>query len=152
MIRYDDHTLQRWGITREEAEKELEKIKIKGLRLKHDEKEDLLWHIHEHNPTEDELKETILFYREIEKEEKEDYRKTRQFVKEIRRLERKYDCFDYEHKTLDELTEMWLNDYFELYFKDCHLESIHYYGAKEYAQVYLHTRGVIPECEVTLWQ
>ena len=75
----------------------------------------------------------------------------REFVKEWRRLERKYDGFDYEDKTLDELVDMWISNYFELYFMADKLELIQYYGAKEYAQVYCYNVGVCPASEVSMW-
>lgn len=151
---YNQKTLLKWGVTEEEAEKQIQKIRIPKMRLTHTEKEDLYWYIMEgYNNIDDyeALKDIVLFDRETKKEMENDRKEIRKFIKEWRRLERKYNSFDYEDKSLDELTEMWMNDYFELYFMDCHLESIKYYGAKEYAQYYLHIRGVIPSEEVTMW-
>ena len=85
------------------------------------------------------------------REFEEDKAQVREFVKEWRRLERKYDCFELENKTLDELVEMWLDNYFELYFMEDKLDLIKYYGAKEYEQVYCYTVSVCPASEVSMW-
>ena len=82
------------------------------------------------------------------------FKLVREFAKEVRRLEKKYECTCKvtEGKTLDELTDMWINDFFELYFIDDHYEAIKECGPKQYAQYYLNIRGVVPKSEVTMWK
>lgn len=151
---YNHETLTKWGLTPQECDKEIRKIRIPNMRLTYDEKETLIWYIKEgyiEADDYDKLAEHIQFERDMQKEFEEEKKLIKQFIKEWRRLERKYDSYNHEDKSLDELVDMWIHDYFCLDFMDCHLESIKYYGAKEYAQVYLHLRGVIPEKEVTMW-
>lgn len=151
---YNKETLNKWNMTEDECEKAINSITIKGMRLTHDEKEELLFFFKEGVLDEDDIDAQIKhieFGRKLAQEMKDDKKLVKEFVKEVRRLERKYDCFDLEDKTLDELTDMWINNYFELYFMEDHFERIKDTGAKEYAQYYLHIRGVVPESEVSMW-
>ena len=151
---YNKETLNKWNKTEDECERDIKKITVKGMRLTHEEKEDLLLFFEEGIIARDDIDAQIKhveFGRKLAQEMKEDEKLVREFAKEVRRLERKYDGFDYEDKSLDELTEMWITNYFELYFLEDHLERIKYHGAKEYAQYYLHIRGQIPESEVSMW-
>lgn len=146
-------TLNKWNMTEDECDKAVRKTTLKGYRLTYDEKEELFFLIKEGMIAGDDIDAQIShieFSRKFEEDFKNDMKLTREFVKEWRRLERKYDCFDYEDKTLDELVEMWFNNYFELYFME-ELDSIKYYGAKEYAQVYCYNVGVCPAEEVSMW-
>lgn len=94
-------------------------------------------------------------WKEIEKEMEEDLKKTKEkvkeFVKEWRRLCKKYDCFDEKGKTLDELVDMWINNYFEIYFMEDHYDMIEYDGGKKYAQYYCYNVGICPAEEVEVW-
>ena len=151
---YKQELLNKWNMTEDECERAIDSITIKGMRLTHDEKEDLLFFFEEGIIARDDIDAQIShveFGRKLQKKFEDDKKQVREFVKEWKRLEIKYDCFDYEDKTLDELVEMWIDNYFELYFMEEHLERIKYYGAKEYAQYYLHVRGQIPESEVSMW-
>jgi len=142
-------------MTEEECDKEIRKISIKGMRLTYDEKSELFFEIMEGLTDADDeaaMKESIEFSRRMAKEMEEDKKLVREFVKEWRRLERKYDCFEMEDKSLDELTDLWIDNYFELYFMEDKLELIKYYGAKEYAQIYCHNVGICPESEVSIWK
>ena len=82
------------------------------------------------------------------------FKLVREFAEEVRRLEDKYGYTSKSlaGKSLDELTEMWMNNYFELYFMDDHFDAIEDCGPEKYAQYYLHIRGVVPESEVTMWE
>ena len=141
-------------MTADECDKAIRKITVKGYRLTYDEKADLLYYFEEGMIARDDhdaIVKHIEFSRELAREFEEDKKQVREFVKEWRRLERKYDGFDYENKTLDELVDMWLSNYFELYFMGDHLDQIKYYGAKEYAQVYCYNVGICPASEVSMW-
>ena len=151
---YNKETLNKWNMTEDECEKAIKKITVKGMRLTHDEKEELLFFFKEGVIDEDDIDaqtKHIEFGRKLAQEMKEDEKLVREFAKEVRRLERKYDCFDYEDKSLDELTQMWINNYFELYFMEEYLELIKDAGAKEYAQYYCYNVGICPESEVSMW-
>ena len=143
-------------MTPDEVEAETQKIRIKGLRLTKDEKDTCFYLIHtypEDNYDEEKLQEFILRERQDKKEwEQKEGKQLQEFVKEWKRLEKKYDCFEFEDKTLDELIDMWTSNYFCIYFLDDHLDCIMDCGGKKYAQYYLHIRGVIPEKEVTMWK
>lgn len=157
MARWKKELYEGWGKSSTQVEEETQKITIKGLRLTRDEKDTCFYFLHqypeEYSLTDGTLKELILEMREdAVKWEKNEGKQIREFVKEIRRLERKYDCFQEEDKTLDELVDMWMHNYFCIYFLDDHLDCIMMNGGKKYAQYYLHIRGVIPEKEVTIWQ
>ena len=65
------------------------------------------------------------------------------YVKEYNRLVKKYDC-EYLKTTVD---EFWQQNYVE-----DELESVEYYGGKNYAQFELHNGGVIPAEEVEAWK
>lgn len=151
---YNKETLNKWNMTEEECDKAIRKIKIPNMRLTYEEKEELLFHIKEFGDDPEDyetLKFHVEFSRKLEAEHKEDLKLVREFVKEWRRLERKYDCFEFEDKTLDELVDMWVSNYFELYFMADKFELIQYYGAKEYAQLYCYNVGVCPDNEVSMW-
>ena len=151
---YNKETLNKWNMTEDECERAIKKITIKGMRLTHKEKEDMLYYFEEGLIARDDIDAQIKhieFERKLAQKFEDDKKLVREFAKEVRRLERKYDGFDFEDKSLDELTEMWLDDYFELNFLEDHFERIKYHGAKEYAQYYLHVRGQIPESEVSMW-
>ena len=151
---YNKETLNRWNMTEDECDKATRKITLKGYRLTYDEKAELLFLIMEGHITRDDIDaqvEHVEFSRKIAKDFEDDKKLVREFVKEWRRIERKYDGFDYEDKTLDELVEMWLNNYFELYFMEDKLDLLEYYGAKEYAQVYCYNVGSCPASEVSMW-
>lgn len=78
----------------------------------------------------------------------------KRFAKEVLRLQEKYG-YTYKNlagKSLDEITQMWIDNYFELYFLDDHYDAIEDCGPERYAQYYLHIRGVVPESEVTMWK
>ena len=158
MNKWKKECYERWAKTPTQVEKETNKITLKGLRLTRDEKDTIFFltndYPHEYTLEEPEkLKDFIIRERKETKEcEQNEGKQLREFAKEIRRLERKYDCFHYEDKTIDELVEMWIANYFCLYFLDDHLDSIMYDGGKNYAQYYLYNAGVIPESEVKMWQ
>lgn len=144
-------------MTEEECEKAINKIRIKGFRLTHEEKEDLLYFFEEGIIARDDIDAQIShveFGRKLDAEMKEDEKMVREFVKEWKRLEKKYDYLnsDLQDKSLDELTEMWMTNYFELDFMERFFELIKYHGAKEYAQVYCYNVGICPESEVSLWR
>lgn len=152
---YNKETLNRWNMTEEECDKAIRAIRIPEMRLTYDEKEELLFHIKEFGDAPDDyetLRGHVEFSRKMAKEMEEDKKLVREFVKEWRRLERKYDSFEFEDKSLDELTEMWMNNYFELYFMADKFELIQYYGAKEYAQLYCYNVGICPDSEVSMWR
>lgn len=153
---YNKETLNKWNMTEDECERAIKKITIKDMRLTHDEKAELFFYIKEGMIDEDDIDEQISmieFGRKNAKKIKEDKKLVKEFVKEWKRLELKHDYLnkDLKDKSLDELTEMWINDYFELYFMEEHFDRIKDTGAKEYAQYYLHIRGVIPASEVSMW-
>ena len=151
---YNKETLNKWNMTEEECDKAVRKITVKGYRLTYDEKEELLFFFEEGYIARDDVDAQIShieFSPKLAREFEEDKAQVREFVKEWRRLERKYDCFELENKTLDELVEMWLDNYFELYFMEDKLDLIKYYGAKEYAQLYCYNVGVCPDNEVSMW-
>ena len=153
---FKEEFLQSWNMTEEECEKAIRKITLPHMRLTFDEKTHLFFLIQEGMAEADDVEELsnqIKFLREVDKEIEEDNKLIKRFAKEVRRLEEKYECLnpDIAEKTLDELTSMWINDYFELYFMDDHFDSIVDAGPEKYAQYYLHVRGVIPESEVTMW-
>lgn len=157
MSTWKQECYERWNKTPEQVEEETRKITLKGIRLTKEEKDTCFYYLQEfpedYKIEDGSLKQTILEMRENAKKwEQNEGKQIREFVKEIRRLERKYDCFQEEDKTLDELVEMWMHNYFCIYFLDDHLDCIMMNGGKKYAQYYLHIRGVIPEKEVTLWQ
>ena len=152
---YNEETLNKWNMTADECDKAVRKITVKGYRLTYDEKEELLFFFEEGiiaRDDDDAIVKHIEFSRKLAQEWENDKKLVREFVKEWRRLERKYDGLDadIEAKTLDELVEMWLDDYFELYFME-KIDLIKYYGAKEYAQVYCYNVGVCPASEVSMW-
>lgn len=151
---YNREILNKWNMTEDECEKEARSITVSGYRLTYDEKMELLFLFKENFINRDDIeavKEHIDFSRKLEEKVKEDEKLVREFVKEWRRLERKYDYFELEDKTLDELVEMWCNDYFELYFMEDKFDLIEYYGAKQYAQLYCYNVGVCPASEVSMW-
>ena len=151
---YNKETLNKWNMTEDECERAIKQTTIKGMRLTHEEKDDLFFFIQEGIIAKDDIDAQIKhveFGRKFAQELEEDKKLVKEFVKEVRRLERKYDCFEHEDKSLDELVEMWIDNYFELYFMEEHLELIKHYGAKEYAQYYLNVRGQIPDNEVSMW-
>lgn len=151
---YKTELLNKWNMTENECEKAIEQITIKGMRLTHDEKDDIFFFIQEGLINADDIeaqRKHVEFDRQTKAQMQEDDKLIKEFVKEWKRLETKYCCFDYEDKTLDELCEMWASDYFELYFIEEHLDLIKYYGAKEYAQVYCNKVGVCPDSEVSMW-
>ena len=143
-------------MTEDECDKAVRKVTLKGYRLTLEEKEELFFYFMEGMMARDDVDaqiSSIEFGRKLAKDFENDKKLVREFVKEWRRLERKYDGLDadIEAKTLDELVEMWLDDYFELYFMSDKLDLIKYYGAKEYAQVYCYNVGVCPAEEVSMW-
>ena len=151
---YNKETLNKWNMTEDECERAISQITVKGMRLTHDEKEELLFFFEEGFIARDDIDAQIKhveFGRKLAKEFEEDKKLVKAFAKEVRRLERKYDCFELEDKSLDDLTEMWIGNYFELYFMEDHLDMIKYHGAKEYAQLYCHKIGVCPDSEVSMW-
>ena len=152
---YNQECLNRWGITPEQEDALIRDVRCKGYRLNYDEKAMLFFYSQEYGlDLSDEFEKARLVEddRQSRREMEADMKLVREFVKEVRRLERKYDGFDYEDKTLDELTDMWCENYFELYFLADHLDCIKDVGPKKYAQYYLHIRGVVPSDEVTLWE
>ena len=127
------------------------------MRLTFEEKDELFFCIKEGMTAEDDLEELIAqvkFSRQVKKEIQEERKLVKRFVKEWRRLEEKHDYLNsnLREKSLDELTDMWMNNYFELYFMDDHFDAIEDCGPEKYAQYYLHIRGVVPESEVTMWE
>ena len=151
---YNKETLNKWNMTEDECDKAVREITVKGYRLTYDEKEELLFFFEEGIIARDDVDAQIShieFSRKLAQEWENDKKLVREFVKEWRRLERKYDCFEYENKTLDELVEMWLDNYFELYFIGEYVDQIKYYGAKEFAQVYCYNVGICPDNEVSMW-
>ena len=157
MTQWTQECYERWNKTPEQVIQETRKIRIQGLRLTKDEKNTCFYFMQEYpeeySLEDGTLKELIIEMRNDEKKwEQNEGKQIREFVKEWRRLERKYDCFQDEDKTLDELVEMWMKNYYCIYFLDDHLDCIMMNGGKKYAQYYLHIRGVIPEKEVTIWQ
>ena len=152
---YNEETLNKWNMTEEECRQAIKKIRIKGMRLTQDEKAEIFFYIKEGMIAEDDIDEQISmieFGRKLAKEFEEDKKLVRAFVKEWRRIERKYDSFEFEDKSLDELTEMWMNNYFELYFMADKFDLIKYHGAKEYAQLYCYNVGICPIEEVSIWE
>ena len=146
-----------WCMTPSQVENATQKITIKGLRLTKAEKDTCFYMLHtypeEYSLKDNTMKNCILKSREEEQNWKQNEGKQiREFVKEWRRLGRKYHSFDYEDKTLDELVEMWTHNYFCLYFLDSYLDCIMYSGGKKYAQYYCYNVGLCPEKEVTLWR
>ena len=153
---FKEEYLQKWNLTPEECEKQIKKITLPGMRLTHDEKEQLFFNINEFgdNPNDiQSLKEFIQFSRQLEKEMKEEKKLVKQFVKEWKRLNIKYDYLnqDLKEKSLDELTEMWMNNYFELYFMGTHFDCIAE-NPKGYAQYYCYNVGICPVEEVSIWK
>ena len=154
---YNEETLNRWNMTEEECDKAIRKIRIPNMRLTYQEKEELLFHIKEFgdDPNDYEtLKYHVEFSRKLEKEAKEDKKLVRDFVKEWKRLELKYNSLnsDLQDKSLDELTEMWMTNYFELYFMEDHFDGIKDVGGKKYAQYYCYNVGICPSEEVSMWR
>ena len=154
---YNEETLNRWNMTAEECDKAIRKITLKGFRLTYEEKEELFFYFQEGIMTEDDIDsqiETIEFGRKLAREMEEDKKLVREFVKEWRRLEMKYDGLnsDLQDKSIDELTDMWISNYFELDFMERYFDRIEYHGAKEYAQLYCHNVGICPEKEVSIWR
>lgn len=154
---YNEEILNKWNLTEEECDKAIRKITIKGMRLTFDEKSELFFGIMEgfyDADDEEAMKESIEFGRKLQEELKEDKKLVRDFVKEWRRLELKYNSLnsDLQDKSLDELTEMWMTNYFELYFMEDHFDSIKDVGGKKYAQYYCYNVGICPESEVSLWR
>lgn len=155
--RWNEECYQKWNMTIDEVDKETEKITIKGLKLTQSEKDTCFYFLkeypEEYSLEDGTLKELIIGMRNDEKEwQKNEGKQIREFVKEWRRLEKKYDCFQYEDKTLDELVDMWTHNHFCIYFLDDHLDSIMLSGGKKYAQYYCYNAGIAPEEEVTMWQ
>lgn len=153
---YNEETLNRWNLTEEECDKAIRKITIKGMRLTYDEKSELFFEIMEgltDGNDEEAMRESIEFSREMTKKMEEDRKKVREFVKEWRRLEVKYNSLnsDIEDKSLDELTDMWINNYFELYFMEDHFDCLEE-NPKGYAQYYCYNVGICPESEVSIWR
>lgn len=154
---YNEETLNKWNMTEEDCEKAIRKISIKGMRLTHDEKAELLFFFEEGIISRDDLDAQIShieFGRKLAKEFEEDKKLVKDFVKEWRRLKVKYDGLnsDLQDKSLDELTDMWITDYFELYFMEDKFDLIKYHGAKEYAQLYCYNVGICPSEEVSIWE
>lgn len=154
---YNEETLNKWNLTEEECDKEIRKITIKGMRLTFDEKSELFFEIMEgltDGNDEEAMRESIEFSRKVKAELEEDKKLVKDFVKEWRRLELKYNSLnsDLQDKSLDELTEMWMTNYFELYFMEDHFDSIKDVGGKKYAQYYCYNVGICPESEVSLWR
>lgn len=153
---YKKEILDKWGLTAEECEKEIRAITIPGMKLTYEEKEELIFHIREFGDDPEDyetLKGHILFTRKLAKELKEDKKLVKEFVKEWRRLELKYSSLnsDLMEKSLDELTDMWMSNYFELYFMEDHFDCIKEDGGKRYAQYYCYNVGICPESEVSMW-
>ena len=153
---YNEETLNRWNLTEEECDKAIRKITIKGMRLTYDEKSELFFEIMEgltDGNDEEAMRESIEFSREMTKKMEEDRKKVREFVKEWRRLEVKYSSLnsDIADKSLDELTDMWMNNYFELYFMEDHFDCLEE-NPKGYAQYYCYNVGCCPESEVSIWR
>ena len=130
MTTWKKECYERWAKSSQQVEDETKKIRIKGLRLTKSEKDTCFFLLNDY-PEEYSLKEPqklkdyIIRMRNDEKEwEQNEGKQIREFVKEWRRLERKYDCFQYEM----------------------------YSGGKHYAQYYCYNVGICPEKEVTLWQ
>ena len=143
-------------MTENECDKAIRKITVKSYRLTYDEKAELLFLFEEgalERDNNDAIVEHIEFSRELERKLEEDKKLVREFVKEWKRLEMKYGGLnaDIKEKTLDELVEMWITNYFELYFMEDKFDLIQYYGAKEYAQLYCYNVGVCPASEVSMW-
>lgn len=154
---YNEETLNKWNMTEEECRQAIKKIRIKGMRLTQDEKAEIFFYIKEGMIAEDDIDEQISmieFGRKLAKEFEEDKKLVRAFVKEWKRLKVKYDGLnsDLQDKSLEELTEMWMKDYFELYFMDDKFDLIKYHGAKEYAQLYCYNVGICPIEEVSIWE
>lgn len=154
---FKDELLDKWNMTEEECEKAISKIRLKGFRLTHEEKEELFFYFQEGVMSRDDVNaqiDTIEFGRKMQKEMEEDKKLVRAFVKEWKRLEVKYSSLnsDLQDKSLDELTEMWINNYFELYFMEDHFDCIKDIGAKEYAQYYCYNVGICPSEEVSIWR
>jgi len=153
---FKEEYLQKWGLTQEECEKQIKKITLPGMRLTQNEKEQLFFNIHElgDDPTNiQEQKEFIEFSRQLEKEIKEETKLVKKFVKEWKRLKMKYSSLnsDLQDKSLDELTEMWMNNYFELYFMGDHFDCLAE-NPKGYAQYYCYNVGICPVEEVSIWK
>lgn len=153
---YNEETLKRWNMTEEECDKAIRQIRIKGMRLTYEEKEELFFYFQEGAMSRDDIDaqiDAIEFGRKLAKEMEEDKKLVRAFVKEWRRLEIKYDYLnsDLREKSLDELTEMWMNNYFELYFMDDHFDCLAE-NPKGYAQYYCYNVGICPESEVSIWR
>lgn len=158
MTTWKKECYERWAKSSQQVEDETNKIRIKGLRLTKSEKDTCFFLLNDY-PEEYSLKEPqklkdfIISMRNDEKEwEQNEGKQIREFVKEWRRLERKYQSFQYEDKNLDELVDMWTTNYFCIYFLDDHLDSIMYSGGKHYAQYYCYNVGICPEKEVSIWQ
>ena len=152
---YNEKLLNKWNMTEEDCEKAINKIRIKGFRLTHEEKDLIFFCIMEGIIAEDDIEsqiEMVEFERKNNEELKENQRKVREFVKEWRRIQRKYGYFGHEDKSLDELTDMWMTNYFELYFMGDHFDAIEDIGGKAYAQYYCYNVGICPESEVEMWK
>lgn len=139
----------------------IDSIKIKGFKLKRDEKEELAFKILNFGldmSNEDAMIKSLLISRKLEKEMQEEIKKwekqQKAFVKEWRRLSIKYNYFTEEEKNspLEDFIEKWDNDYYEIGFMWEYRDSIEYYGGKKYAQYYCATRGICPDSEVEMWK
>ncbi len=153
---YNKETLKQWKMTEEECEKATREITIKGMRLTYEEKENLLFYFMEGYISRDDIDSQIALVEDMRKdaeELKEIHGKVREFAKEVRRLERKYDMenSDIAEKSLDELADMWMTNYFELYFMDTHYDCLEE-NPKQYAQYYCYNVGICPESEVSMWR
>lgn len=157
MTQWKNELYIKWKKTPEQVEKETQKIRIKGLRLTKEEKNTCFFFLQEYpeeySTNDNTLKKLIIQMRkDVEEWDKNEGKQIREFVKEWRRLERKYDCFQDEGTSLDELVHRWTHNYYCLYFIDDHLDCIMMNGGKKYAQYYCYNVGICPKKEVTIWQ
>lgn len=153
---YNKETLNRWNMTEEECDKATRKITIKGMRLTYEEKESLLFYFMEGFISRDDIDSQIAHIEDMRNDAKElekDKKLVREFVKEWRRLELKYSSLnsDIKDKSLDELTDMWMTNYFELYFMEDHFDCLAE-NPKGYAQYYCYNVGICPIEEVSIWR
>lgn len=153
---YKQEFLDKWNMTEDECEKAIRKITIKGMRLTFDEKSELFFEIMEgltDGEDENAMRDSIEFSRKVKAEIEADKKLVKEFVKEWKRLEIKYSSLnsDIADKSLDELTEMWITNYFELYFMDTHFDCLAE-NPKQYAQYYCYNVGICPIDEVSMWK
>jgi len=153
---YKQEFLDKWNMTEDECEKAIRKITIKGMRLTFDEKSELFFEIMEgltDGEDENAMRDSIEFSRKVKAEIEAEKKLVKEFVKEWKRLEIKYSSLnsDIADKSLDELTEMWITNYFELYFMDTHFDCLAE-NPKQYAQYYCYNVGICPIDEVSMWK